>query len=182
MAILLWVLPPYCQCSIDTCIAILFYSTYIAIQMAIIFWKSTTFEFFASLAVRLSFSLHLPVGLLETLLPYSLLKIEIYAVKLDWVNDVITKASLTDLLKRRVRLAASQEAGSTSASGSDTPTTSAEPSGTGSFFAHFAARRHMQDAEESIRVTGHCITSQCCCRETLFSWRESIHTSAIKSK
>jgi len=28
----------------------------------------------------LSFSLHLPVGLLETLLPYLLLKIEVYAV------------------------------------------------------------------------------------------------------
>ena len=69
--------------------------------------------------------------------------------KLDWVDDVITKASLTDLLKRHVRLAASQQAGSSSASGSDMPTTSAKLSGTGSFFAHFAARRHMQDAAGS---------------------------------
>ena len=63
-------------------------------------------------------------------------------------------------LPARVRLAASQEAGSSSASGSDTPTTSAEPSGTGSFFAHFAARRHMQDAAGSDIEAGwiihHC--------------------------
>jgi len=31
--------------SIDSCIAILFYSSYIATQMEILFWKSTNFEF-----------------------------------------------------------------------------------------------------------------------------------------
>jgi len=30
--------------SIDSCIAILFYSIYITIQMAILFWKSTNFS------------------------------------------------------------------------------------------------------------------------------------------
>jgi len=63
LAILLWVLPPYCQYFLNVVlIAVLqyfFYSSYIAIQMAIIFWKSTNFEhtlcslFFASIVLLL---------------------------------------------------------------------------------------------------------------------------------
>ena len=64
------ILPMLSKFSIDSCIAILFYSSYVAIQMAIIFLEIDQFLNFTSLAVRLSFGLHLPVGLLETLLPY----------------------------------------------------------------------------------------------------------------
>jgi len=37
------ILPILLKFSIDSCIAIVFYSNYIAIQMAILFWKSTNF-------------------------------------------------------------------------------------------------------------------------------------------
>ena len=83
IAIVLWVLPLSCQDVLNlVLIAVLQFSfTQIMLQYKWqYFLEIDQFRIFISLAVRLAFSLHLPVGLLETLLPYLQLKIEFYAV------------------------------------------------------------------------------------------------------